>query len=107
MLGKSEEALESYDKSIELCLNDDKDANTWASKGNTLLGLQRYSEAIECYNEALKLGGNNPIILNNKGVAHMELDDFEEAMECFTKVLSEYPNDSDAQVLREVCLDNL
>ncbi len=107
MLGKSEEALESYDKSIALCLNDNEDANTWASKGNTLLGLQRYSEAIECYDEALNLGGDNPIILNNKGVAFMELGNFESAMECFTKVLAEYPNNPDAQVLHEVCLDNL
>ena len=46
MLGKSEEALLAYDKSIELCLdNRMDDANMWASKGNTLLGLQRYAES--------------------------------------------------------------
>ena len=86
MLGKSEEALAAYDKSIELCLDDADDSNTWASKGNTLLGLQRYDEAIECYNHALKVDTNNAIILNNKGVAYMELGDFRDAIECFTKV---------------------
>lgn len=107
MLGKSEEALISYDKSLELCLDDTKDSNTWASKGNTLLGLQRYDEAIECYDNALKIDDSNPIILNNKGVAYMELDDFQSAIECFTKVLVMYPNNPDAQVLQEVCLENL
>lgn len=107
MLGKSEEALESYDKSLELCLDDMKDSNTWASKGNTLLGLQRYEEAIECYDNALKIDDTNHIILNNKGVAYMELDDFQSAIECFTKVLVMYPNNPDAQVLQEVCLENL
>lgn len=107
MLGKSEEALESYDKSLELCLDDAKDSNTWASKANTLLGLQRYEEAIECYDNALKTDDSNPIILNNKGVAYMELDDFQSAIECFTKVLVMYPNNPDAQVLQEVCLENL
>lgn len=107
MLGKSEEALISYDKSLELCLDDKKDSNTWASKGNTLLGLQRYEEAIECYDNALKTDDTNSIILNNKGVAYMELDDFKSAIECFTKVLVIYPNNPDAQVLQEVCLENL
>ncbi len=107
MLGKSEEALKSYDKSLELCLDDMKDSNTWASKGNTLLGLQRYEEAIECYDNALEIDDTNHIILNNKGVAYMELDDFESAIECFTKVLVMYPNNPDAQVLQEVCLENL
>ncbi len=107
MLGKSEEALLSYDKSLELCLDDFKDSNTWASKGNTLLGLQRYEEAIECYDNALKIDDTNHIILNNKGVAYMELDDFQSAIECFTKVLVMYPNNPDAQVLQEVCLENL
>ncbi len=107
MLGKSEEALQSYDKSLELCLDDKKDSNTWASKANTLLDLQRYEEAIECYDNALKLDDSNPIILNNKGVAYMELDDFQSAIECFTKVLVMYPNNPDAQVLQEVCLENL
>lgn len=108
MLGKSEEALLAYDKSIELCLESSiDDVNMWASKGNTLLGLQRYAEAIECYDNALKTDKHNPIILNNKGVAYMELDMFQEAIECFTKVLVMYPENPDAQVLREVCLDNL
>lgn len=107
MLGKSEEALVSYDKSLELCLDDDKDSNTWASKANTLLGLQRYAEAIECYDNALKINSENPIVLNNKGVAYMELGDFKSAIECFTKVLAMYPDNTDAQVLQEVCLENL
>ena len=108
MLGKSEEALLAYDKSIELCLDNRlDDANMWASKGNTLLGLQRYAEAIICYDNALKTDKYNPIILNNKGVAYMELDNFNEAIECFTKVLVMYPDNPDAQVLKEVCLDNL
>lgn len=107
MLGKNEEALFSYDKSLELCLDDGKDANTWASKGNTLLELKRYVEAIECYDNALKIDKENPIILNNKGVAYMELDDFKSAIACFTKVLVTHPDNPDAQVLQEVCLENL
>lgn len=37
----------------------------------------------------------------------MELDNFEKAIECFTKVLVIYPDNPDAQVLQEVCLENL
>ena len=107
MLDRGEEALKSYDKSLELCLDDRDDSNIWASKANTLLDLRRYEEAIECYDNALKVDENNPIILNNKGVAYMELDRFNDAIECFNKVLVFYPNNADAVVLRDVCLDNL
>ena len=34
-------------------------------------------------------------------------NNFEKAIECFTKVLVIYPDNPDAQVLQEVCLENL
>ncbi len=107
MLGESEEALKSYDKSLELCLDDEENPNTWASKANTLMDLQRYDEAVDCYDKALKLDGSNTIILNNKGVALMELDEFNKARDCFKKVLIFDPDNPDAQILYDVCLENL
>ncbi|MCD7781535.1 MAG: tetratricopeptide repeat protein [Methanosphaera sp.] len=107
MLGRSEEALESYDKSIEVCLDEEEDSNVWASKANTLLDLQRYGEAIDSYKRALEIDDTNPIILNNMGVAYMELDDFHNAIECFRRVLASHPDNLDAQILQEACLENL
>ena len=37
----------------------------------------------------------------------MELNIFQEAMESFTKVLAIDPNNDDARVLRDECLENL
>ena len=48
-LGRYEEAIECYDKAIEL---DPDYADAWKHKGDALYELGRYEEAIECYDKA-------------------------------------------------------
>ena len=92
---------------LELCLESDPDASTWNRKGNALMELNRFKEALECYNSALSLEPENEVFLSNKGVAFMELNHFEKAMQCFRKVLIINPENDDAQILLDECLDNL
>jgi len=106
-IGKTEEALESYDKALELCLEDEGDSVAFNRKGNALLELGRFEEALECYDDALALEKNNYIFWSNKGVALMELNRFNEAVECFNKVLQIDPSNDDARVLKDECLENL
>jgi tetratricopeptide (TPR) repeat protein len=102
----TEEALASYDKALELCLDESPDASTWNRKGNALLELGRFKEAVKCYGEALKLDPKNDIFLSNRGVALMELGEFEKAVECFNRALLENPENEDARVLKDECLEN-
>ena len=61
--GKFEEAIESYDKAIEL---DPNDTDTWCSRGNALASLQLFQEAIKSYNRAIEIDPGNQWALNNK-----------------------------------------
>ena len=69
--------------------------------------LNRFEEAVDCYDKALSLEQDNEIFISNKGVAFMELNRFEEAVLCFRKVLIINPNNEDAQILMDECLENL
>tara|TARA_B100000586_G_C19801355_1_gene298256 strand:- start:38 stop:490 length:453 start_codon:yes stop_codon:yes gene_type:complete len=48
-LGRPEEAIECFDKAIEL---DPKKASAWYNKGTALTNLGRPEEAIECFDKA-------------------------------------------------------
>ena len=74
-MDRSEEALVAYDKSLELCLNEanEMDPSTWNRKGNALMELSRFHEAVNCYDEALTLDPENDIILSNKGLPSLNL----------------------------------
>ena len=49
-LGKDREALQCYDKAIEL---DPNYATAWGNKGLTLSGLGRHTEALPCFDKAI------------------------------------------------------
>jgi tetratricopeptide (TPR) repeat protein len=107
-LNRQEEALESYDKGLELCFDDsDIDASAQNRKGNALLDLGRFEEALDCYNKAIELEENNIVFLLNRGIVLMELEEYQEAMETFLKILVNNPDNVDAQFLKEECLEHL
>jgi len=56
-LGRSAEALNALDKGISLYRNS---AGAWGTKGQALLALQRYEEAIIAFNKALQLQPDDP-----------------------------------------------
>jgi len=51
-LGNFKEAIDLYEKAIEI---DSNSAKAWYRKGNAFLLLNRSKEAIECFNQALDL----------------------------------------------------
>lgn len=106
-LGKAEDALESYEKALELCLKDDIDAESYNRKGNALLDLHRYQEALESYDQAIKMDSSNTIFWANKGVVLIELHKYDQALICFDRILNLDPDNEDALILKEECLDNL
>ena len=55
-LKRYQEAIESYNKTIELNPND---SDAYLNKGNALDDIKRYKEAIDCYNKVIELKPND------------------------------------------------
>jgi len=64
----------------------------WGLKGNALLGLQRYGEAMECFDKALEMHPS-ALAWHRKGVCCYHLGRREEARECFRRALETCPKD--------------
>ena len=100
-MGKLEEAIQSFDKAVEVCLDDaDMDASAINRMGNAYIDLGKFDEALECFNKAISLEKHNIDFLLNKGVVLMELGKFEEAVDSFNKVLLRNPDNEDAFFLK-------
>jgi tetratricopeptide (TPR) repeat protein len=62
-LEHSEQAIEAYDKAIEI---NSQHLDAWCEKARSLCYLKRYEEAIEAYDKALEIGPQSEIILAEK-----------------------------------------
>ena len=58
--------LECYDKALEI---DDKNADSWSSKGYIRYMMGWANEAIQCYDRALEIDEKYSMAWNNKGAA--------------------------------------
>ncbi len=71
-------------------------ADVWKNKGNVLVGLWRYEEALAVLDEALRLRPDHADAWYNKGLALAELGRHEEALAAYEQALRLRPNDADA-----------
>jgi tetratricopeptide (TPR) repeat protein len=81
-LGKYEEAIQCFDKAIEL---DPNYAIAWSNKGNALDELGMHNEAIQAFDEAIRIEPNYALAWSNKGIALMALSRTAEANAAFAK----------------------
>lgn len=75
--GKYEEAIELYDKAIDI---DSGFSKAWLSKGLALQNLGKKEEAIICYNKCIEINPRNSWPWNNKGSALIDLGKYDEAI---------------------------
>jgi tetratricopeptide (TPR) repeat protein len=64
-----------------------KTANEWILEGNLFSVVKKFEEAIECYNEALKINPKNDDVWCNKGNCYLSLKCYEEADKCYNEAL--------------------
>jgi len=64
--------------------------------------VDRYQEAIQCYDKALAIDPKNTGAWNNKGLALTKSGCYQEAHECFDKSLAIMPGNNSAQHLKFV-----
>ena len=96
-LGKYKEAIENYDKAIEL---NPQYADAYYNRGNAELDLSKYKEAIEDYNKAIELNPKYADAYNNRGNAKSYLDDSKEAIADYNKAIELNPQIAEAYINR-------
>ena len=95
--GKYKEAMEIYDKLIEA---NPEDISANKGKGRAFHKLEKYEQAIECYNKALKCIDKNTLNGNPQscslwvdiGLSYIEIGNYEEAINSFNKALEIDPD---------------
>jgi tetratricopeptide (TPR) repeat protein len=100
---KYEAALECLDKATQIT----NEKVLWNDKGFTLAGLGRYQEAIQSYENGLKIDPNYDVTLNNKGLALYRLGKYQEAINCFDRILILNPNIKHVLINKYKALDKL
>ena len=79
----------SYDKALKI---DPNDVATWYNKGNVLLELGKYHEALESFDKALEIDPNDLETWSDRGMAFTKLGNYQEALKSFDKALELDPD---------------
>jgi tetratricopeptide (TPR) repeat protein len=103
-LGRYEEALAYFDRSIQLNSNYPK---ALYNQGCTLLALGHYSEAITSFDKAIKIESDYINAWINRGIAFSNLDRHEEAITSYDKALQIDPDKYEILYNRGVALAEL
>ena len=64
------------------------------SKGVMLHQFMRYDEAINAFNEAIKMDPNYAFAYHNKGLTLQAMRNLDESLHCFDKAIELDPNDT-------------
>ena len=78
----------------------------WLEKGYGFYAMGRFSEAIECYDEALKINPKDSDAWFNKGLSFANLGHFDEAIKCYNEALKIKPQDAEAWYNKAISLYN-
>ncbi|WP_406670085.1 tetratricopeptide repeat protein [Methanolobus sp. ZRKC4] len=95
-LGRFEEAIKCYNRILSI---DPRNDNAWINMGDVLEYMGNHSEAINCYSKVhkeIELDNKFAIVWNKKGLAYFGLGQYENAAECFSRVLLIDPEHSEA-----------
>ncbi|MEI6065032.1 MAG: tetratricopeptide repeat protein [Pseudanabaena sp. ELA748] len=98
-----EEALDSYDKALQLKPDHHK---AWYNRGNVLSNLGRYEEAIDSYDRALEVKPDKQEAWCNRGIALSNLGRYEEAISAYDQTIEIKPDYHQAWDNRGVALGN-
>ncbi|MFX1273738.1 MAG: tetratricopeptide repeat protein [Promethearchaeota archaeon] len=99
LLGKYKEAINCFDKALEL--NPQVPELVLLNKGNSLINLKKYKEAILCFNSALDKDPNISHAWYSKTIAYINLKMPDRALICCEKALEIEPDHAEALKLKE------
>ncbi len=85
VLGEHSQAIEDYNKAIEL---HPEFYNTYYGRGLAYQNLGEHSQAIEDYGKAIELDPNNNLAYYGRGIVYKDLGDHHRAIDDLNKVLT-------------------
>jgi tetratricopeptide (TPR) repeat protein len=122
-LERPQEAIDCFDKALEIDPYDDlsqrskdiqleeikaidpithsPDASSLVTKGLDLQADSKYDEAIQCYDEALKINPNDESVWENKANALASLDKDKEAIQCYDEALKINPENDRVLAMKD------
>ena len=80
-------------------------AKEWKDKGNSLVKEKKYKEALDCYSKAIELDPNDPILYSNRSAMHLNLSEFDEAINDAEKAISLKPDYAKAYLRKGKALE--
>jgi tetratricopeptide (TPR) repeat protein len=96
-----------YQKYEPISFDELNESESWIKRGNVLLGVRRYEEAIERYDRAIRLNPNSSKAWNFRGIALLQLGRYEESIASFDKALEINPDYLEAKTNRDIALKEL
>lgn len=84
-----------------------QDFRYWSEQGETLLNLNQYESALNCFEQAIALHPNDPELMVFKGVAFIHLKRYEAALAALNQALQLSPQHAEALVFRGAALNYL
>ena len=86
---------------------ENEEAKNWKDKGNQFFYLDQYTDALECYDAAIKIDLQYASAWNNRGTTLLKLDRYEEAITSYDKALEIDPGNPEVWYNRGIELFKL
>jgi protein O-GlcNAc transferase len=102
--GNHSEGLQFIDAAMQI---EEQSASIYNSRGNVLLALQRFDEAVASYDNAIALKSDFAEAFCNRGAALQELKRFDEALASYNQAIAFRPNYAEAFCNRGLALQEL
>ena len=80
-------------------------AKEWKDKGNSLVKEKKYKETLDCYTKAIEIDPNDPILYSNRSSMHLNLSEFDEAINDAEKAISLKPDYAKAYLRKGKALE--
>lgn len=102
--GNVREALRLLQKATQ---DNPANLSAWFVRGNCYADLQRFGDAVGCFNVCVALRPDYPQCWFSRGLAHLEAKNFRQASEDFTKAIELKPDMVDGYASRSIAFREL
>ena len=103
----SSTAIDYAQKARELeveVINTPQNTNAWIQLGHVYFDTNKYDQAINAYEKALKLNPNNADVLTDLGIMYRRISKFRKAIEKFDKAIAVDPKHQNARLNKGIVL---